>query len=165
MFFNKNLAEKILSLNRYTKKGLAIVTDIFLSIFTLWLAFYFRLEEFVLLKDIGLSPITLTIFLTTLICWTTGLYETLFRHAGLSILSTISLGVTIYGLFFFLIISLYGIKNVPRSIGLIQPVLLFMAIVASRIFIKYFLRYISTSYNQFNNFPISLLRNPITLNI
>ena len=91
MLFNKKFAEKILSLNRYTKKGLTIITDIFICIFTLWLAFYLRLEELVLLKDIGLTPIILIIFSAIPIFWVSGLYRTLFRYSGISILSTISL--------------------------------------------------------------------------
>jgi len=88
--YNKNFSKNIFSLSRISKRGLAIITDIFLCIFTLWLAFYLRLEEFVLLKNIGLTPILLTILLTIPIFWLTGLYRTLFRYAGLSIISTIS---------------------------------------------------------------------------
>jgi FlaA1/EpsC-like NDP-sugar epimerase len=123
---DKNFSEKIFSLHRYSKRGIAITTDIFLCVFTLWLAFYLRLEELVLLKDIGLTPILLTIFLAIPIFWLSGLYRTLFRYSGISILSTISLSVAVYGLIFFSIISLYGIAGVPRSIGVIQPVLLFV---------------------------------------
>ena len=34
-------------------------------------------------------------------------------------------------------ISIYGIQGIPRSIGIIQPILLFLAISATRISIKY----------------------------
>ena len=139
MFFNKKFSEKILSLHRYYKRGIAITIDAFLCVFTFWLAFYLRLEKLVLLKDIGLTPILLTIFLAIPIFWLTGLYRTLFRHAGISILSTISLSVTIYGLIFFSIISLYGITGVPRSTGIIQPVLLFSLLILQRFSIKYIL--------------------------
>ena len=96
LIYNKNFSDKIFSLSRISKRGLAITVDIFLCIFTLWLAFYLRLEEFVLLKDIGPTPILLTILLSVPIFWLTGLYRTLFRYAGLSIFSTISLSVFIY---------------------------------------------------------------------
>src|SRR5210317_1354598 len=137
--FNKNFLDKIFSLHIYTKRGIAITTDIFLCVFTLLLAFYLRLEELVLFKDIGLTPILLTIFLAIPIFWVTGLYRTLFRYSGISILSTISLSVVVYGLIFFSIISLYGITGVPRSIGVIQPVLLFVLLIAERFSLKYLL--------------------------
>ena len=138
-FYNKNFSEKIFSLSRFSKRGIAITTDIFLSIFTLWIAFYLRLEEFVLFKDIGLTPILITILLTIPIFWLTGLYRTLFRYAGLSIFSSISLSVFIYGLIFFSIISIYGVKDTPRSIGVIQPILLYVFVIISRFLTKYLL--------------------------
>ena len=137
--FIKNFSGKIFSLHRYSKRGIAITTDIFLCVFTLWLAFYLRLEELVLLKDIGLTPILLTIFLAIPIFWVNGLYRTLFRYSGISILSTISLSVAVYGLIFFSIISLYGITSVPRSIGVIQPILLFVFLIIKRFSLKYLL--------------------------
>ena len=137
--FNKNFSDKIFSLHRYSKRGIAITTDIFLCVFTLWLAFYLRLEQLVLFKDIGLTPILLTIFLAIPIFWVSGLYRTLFRYSGISILSTISLSVVVYGLIFFSIISLYGITGVPRSIGVIQPVLLFVFLITQRFSLKYLL--------------------------
>ena len=139
MLFSKKFSDKIFSLNRNSKIGIAILTDIFLCIFTLFLAYYLRLEQFILLKDIGLIPIIITILLAIPIFWVIGLYRTLFRYAGVSILSIISLSVFIYGLIFFSIISLYTIKDVPRSIGVIQPMLLFISLVISRFFIKYLL--------------------------
>ena len=131
LFYNKKLSDEIFSFSRFSKRGVAIITDVFLCIFTLWLAFYLRLEELVLLKDIGLTPILLTILITIPIFWITGLYRTLFRYAGLSIFSNISLSVFIYGLIFFSIISIYGVKDVPRSIGVIQPILLYIFVIIS----------------------------------
>ncbi len=143
--FNKIITDRIFSLHRYSKRGIAITTDMFLCVFTLWLAFYLRLEELVLLKDIGLTPILLTIFLAIPIFWLSGLYRTLFRYSGISILSTISLSVTVYGLIFFSIISLYGITNIPRSIGVIQPVLLFVLLITQRFSLKYL---VTGSFNK-----------------
>ena len=137
LIYNKNFSEKIFSLSRISKRGLAIITDIFLCIFTLWLAFYLRLEEFVLFKDIGLTPILLTILLIIPIFWLSGLYKTLFRYAGLSYFFTLSLSVLIYGLIFFSIISIYGVKDIPRSIGVIQPLLLYVFVILSRFSVKY----------------------------
>ena len=137
--YNKYISEKIFSLHRYFKRGIAIITDIFLCLFTLWLAFYLILEEFILLKNIGLTLIFLTIFLAIPIFWVNGLYRTLFRYAGLYILTSISISVAIYGLIFFSIISVYGMTGVPRSIGVIQPVLLYISLLICRFFGKYFL--------------------------
>ena len=137
--YYKKFSDEIFSLSRYLKRGIAITTDVFICVFTLWLAFYLRLEELVLLKDIGSISILLTILLTIPIFWLTGLYRTLFRYAGLYIFYNISLSVFIYGLIFFSVVTIYGVKEVPRSIGLIQPVLLYVFVIISRFLAKYFL--------------------------
>jgi FlaA1/EpsC-like NDP-sugar epimerase len=152
--FSKKFSEILLSLSRYTKRSIAISTDIFLCLFTLWLAFYLRLEEFVLLKNIGITPILLTILLTIPIFWLTGLYTTLFRYAGLSIFSSVSLSVFIYGLIFFSIVSIYGINGVPRSIGVIQPILLYVFLIISRFLAKYLL---TGSFNKSEKEKLNVL--------
>ena len=43
---------------------------------------------------------------------------------------------SVYALLYFAVISIYGIKGIPRSIGIIQPILLFLLISASRVSIK-----------------------------
>ena len=45
----------------------------------------------------------------------------------------------VYGLLYFSIISIFGIKGIPRSIGLLQPILFLFAIVSSRLFAEYVL--------------------------
>ena len=46
----------------------------------------------------------------------------------------------VYGLFYFLIIGVYGIDGVPRSIGVIQPMLLFFSHISLRLAFKYLLK-------------------------
>ena len=41
--------------------------------------------------------------------------------------------------FIFLVVAVYGIQGVPRTIGVLQPMLLFFAIMGSRLGIKYIL--------------------------
>ena len=42
-------------------------------------------------------------------------------------------------MFYFLVIGVYGIKGVPRSICIIQPMLLFFLIISLRLFVKFIL--------------------------
>ena len=136
---NKVISKNIISLNRYTKRAIAFLTDIILCIFTVWLAFFLRLEELILLKDNNLNVVFLSIILAIPIFWFLGLYRTLFRYAGLSILFTITLSIIIYGMLYFSIIGIYGIQGVPRSIGIIQPILLFIGVLCTRFGAKYIL--------------------------
>ena len=135
--YNYQLSRNIFSLNRYTKKSLAILTDIFLCILSFWLAIYLRTEEFIYFKDLNYLALSISCLLAVPIFWIFGLYRTLFRYAGLYIFSTISISVFIYGFVFFLIISIYGVKDVPRSIGVIQPILLYIFVILSRLTTKF----------------------------
>ena len=107
--FNKNISKQLLSLGRYTKITIAITADVLVCVLAVWLAFFIRLEELILLKDISFTPVLLSVVLAIPIFWIFGVYRTLFRYAGLSILNTISLSTFVYGLVYFSIISIYGI--------------------------------------------------------
>ena len=71
--------------------------------------------------------------------WLFGLYRTIFRYTEISIIFTLTASTFVYGLLYFLVIGVYGIQGVPRSIGIIQPMLLFVTIISSRLAVKYLL--------------------------
>jgi FlaA1/EpsC-like NDP-sugar epimerase len=71
------------------------------------------------------------------IFWLLGLYRTIFRYSGLSIMFSASIALLVYGFLYFSVFGIYGVKDIPRSIGILQPMLLFFAIVSSRLFVKY----------------------------
>ena len=73
------------------------------------------------------------------IFWLFGLYRTIFRYTSTSIIFTILSSSAVYGLLYFLIIGVYGISGVPRSVGVLQPMLLFFGVIGSRLAIKYIL--------------------------
>ena len=137
--FNKDISKYIFGLDRYTKRAIAIITDVLVCVITVGLAYDISLEELILLKDINFIPVLLSVFLVIPIFWIFGVYRTLFRYAGLSILNTISISTFVYGLVYFSIISIYGIKDIPRSIGILQPILLFIGVLSSRFLTKYLL--------------------------
>ena len=142
----KILFENTFYLNRYSKRAIAILTDAGLCILCTWLAFTLRLEEFILFKDFNFYPALLSVVLALPIFWMFGLYRTIFRYTELSIILNILTSTSLYGFFYFLIVGVYGISSytrdfalIPRSIGILQPMLLFFAIICSRLLAKYLL--------------------------
>ena len=137
---NKYLEESsnnIISLHRYSKRTIAIITDMALCILCTWLAFVLRLEEIVRLNDFILYSALISIVIAIPIFWFFGLYRTIFRYATISLVSTILASLIIYGLIYFLVIGIYSIHGVPRTIGILQPMILFLAIIGSRLGVKY----------------------------
>ena len=135
----KEVSSSILSLSRYSKQAIAIVTDLALCILCTWLAFFIRLEELISFKDFNFYPAAISVIIAIPIFWLFGIYRTFFRYTSLSIIFTITSSAFVYGLLYFLVIGVYGIQGVPRSIGVLQPILLLFAIISSRLSIKYVL--------------------------
>ena len=124
-------------LPRYAKRALAIILDLGFCILCTWIAFYLRLEQFIKINDITILAVVISISLAIPIFWLSGLYKTMYRFVGPSIILTVAIATFAYGLLYFSIIGIYGIHGIPRSIGIIQPLLLFLAISSSRVVISY----------------------------
>jgi FlaA1/EpsC-like NDP-sugar epimerase len=136
---NKQFLNTLLSLPRYTKRILAIIIDINLCIVCTWLALTLILEEIILLNDSKLYSAIISAIIAIPIFWLFGFYRTIFRYAGVSIIFTLTSSIVVYGIVYFSIIGIYSIQGVPRSIGIIQPMLLFFSLLGSRLVIKYIL--------------------------
>ena len=130
-------SESIINLPRYAKRIIAIIIDLGLCILCTWLAFYLRLEQFIKINDTTILAVLISISLAIPIFWLADLYKAMVRFAGASIILTVAVATFAYSLLYFAIIGIYGIQDIPRSIGILQPVLLFLAISSSRIVIKY----------------------------
>ena len=79
----KDIPSSIVSLNRYSKRSIAIVTDLGLCILCTWLAFFIRLEELILFKDFNFYPALLSVIIAIPILWLFGIYRTFFRYTNL----------------------------------------------------------------------------------
>ena len=142
----KKLFNNILSLDRYTKRSIAIITDASLCVLCTWIAFSVRsvywleikpsLVESVLFEDFNFNSIIISVMIAIPVFWICGLYRTIFRYTGFSILFTILLSSLIYGVVYFFV-AVYVIEIVPRPIGFVQPFVLFFAILSSRLVVKY----------------------------
>ena len=146
----KEFSNSIISLPRYSKRTIAVLTDASLCILCTWLAYIIRLEELILFKDFNFTPALLSVIIAMPIFWLFGFYRTIFRYTGLSIIFTILVSTFIYGLLYFLVFGVYGISGVPRSIGILQPMLLFFLIILSRLGIKYILSINISDTKTFN---------------
>ena len=129
--------KSILNLPRFAKKITVIIVDFSLCILCTWLAFYLRLDQFISIQGAALTAAIVSVSLALPIFWLLGLYRTIFRYSGLSIMFSVSIALLVYGLLYFLVFGVYGVVGIPRSIGILQPMLLFFAVVSSRLSVKY----------------------------
>ena len=135
--FNKNILKILLDLPRFFKKILALFCDLILCLICVIVAFYLRLDQIVPLRGPALTAAWASVCLALPVFWLSGFYRTIFRYSGLNIILSLSTAILVYGGLYFIVFTLYGIQDVPRSIGIIQPMLLFFAVASSRLFIKF----------------------------
>ena len=136
MYISEKVLKDVINLPRYLKIIIAIILDIGICAACTWIAFYLRLEEFIKISDAFVISVLISIGLAIPVFWSLGLYKSMFRFEGLTIVVPMAVATLIYGFFYFAIISIYGIQGIPRSIGVIQPLLLFFGITGSRVIIK-----------------------------
>jgi FlaA1/EpsC-like NDP-sugar epimerase len=132
--------------------------DVIICAFSVWLAFGLRLDQWshfqgqqwiVLLAAIGFSfPLFISF----------GLYRAIFRYVGSAALASMARVFIIYTGLFFCTFTLLGVDDVPRSIGVIQPILLFIGIGTSRYFVRYWLGSINNVQKSFHRAqPVALI--------
>lgn len=127
-----SLAINALSLPRSIKRGVVLVLDTTICLLTVWLAFYLRLGEFYPLTNAPFLPALISVVLALPIFIKSGLYRAIFRYSGLPAMVAVVRALLLYGIVYAGIFTFYGVEGVPRTIGIIQPILLLLLVGASR---------------------------------
>lgn len=132
----RRLADLTLTLPRVLKRIIVLAVDASLCVLTVWLAFYLRLDQWIALSDhsafrpliaaLGSVALALPVFIVF------GLYRSIFRHSGPASLVAVLRAGAVYALLYAAAFTAIGIPGIPRSVGVIQPVLLIIAVAASR---------------------------------
>ena len=139
------LATPTLSMPRLAKRFIALALDLSLCILTVWIAYYLRLGELIsftgqsdwaqgaVLASLASIGLAIPIFILS------GLYRAIFRYSGWPALLAVAQAIGIYGLLYVILFTVIGVQDVPRTIGIIQPILLLLFVGASRAFVRIWL--------------------------
>jgi len=132
------LAVPVLAMPRVAKRIVVILLDVSLCVLTVWLAYYLRLGEFISFSGsnewaegaVWAGAVSIGIALPIFVV--SGLYRAIFRYSGWPAMLAVARAVGVYGLLYASIFTAIGAAGVPRTVGLIQPILLLLLVGASR---------------------------------
>ncbi len=133
------LTDCLLMLPRPLKRALALGADAFICAITVWVAFNLRLESWTAWSPahftafVGAVAFALPLFIVF------GLYRAIFRYAGLPALMTVLKAVAFYAVLYCVAFAVVGVPGVPRTVGVLQPLLLLLGVTLSRAFVRYWL--------------------------
>jgi FlaA1/EpsC-like NDP-sugar epimerase len=134
-----SVTDFLLLLPRPFKRSLALGADALMCAITVWMAFNLRLETWTSWSPAhftafaGAAAFALPLFIVF------GLYRAIFRYAGLPALMTVLKAVSIYAVMYGFVFTLVSVPGVPRSVGLLQPLLFLLSVTLSRAFVRYWL--------------------------
>ncbi len=131
--------DPVLALPRRVKRGCAYALDAALCVLTVWIAFSLRTGDWVQLSGYGWPAALASIVLALPIFMAFGVYKSVFRWVGWDALLAMAQAVILYGVIYASVFTAFAVPGVPRTIGVIQPILLLIAMIGTRATVSYWL--------------------------
>ncbi|MEF9996696.1 MAG: polysaccharide biosynthesis protein, partial [Burkholderiaceae bacterium] len=130
---------RLLALPRRSKQLVVIAGDILAAWLAMWLAFTLRLEvwHWPTAQQFWIYAAAPLIFVPIFIRF--GLYRAIFRYTGLAALQTLLKAALVYGGLLLALVLYTFPSGVPRSIGVLQPIVFFLLISNIRAWARFWL--------------------------
>ncbi len=129
----------VLAWSRSAKRLFVVALDVCLSLVSTWLAYSLRLEELNWPVDAQWWVYGLTPLLSIPIFVRFGLYRAIFRYTGQAALLATAKATVVYGAMLSALLLWAQWTGVPRSLGVLQPLIFFLLVGASRAFARFWL--------------------------
>lgn len=133
------MKSQLISLSRLGKQVIVLLVDSFSILLAVWVAYSLRLDRLHVPKDSEFLVYLLPLVIAIPIFVRMGLYRAVFRYAGQHALWTIARAIFFYGLIFFTLIIFWDDLSlpkdeavIPKSLGVLQPIILLVLIILSR---------------------------------
>ena len=133
------MQERVLNLSRTAKRSVVVAMDIVLACIATWLAFTLRLDALHVPTGAQWWVYFLAPALAIPIFTRWGLYRAIFRYTGQAALNTMAKAVGVYTLTLVAILLWQRWPGVPRSLGILQPLIFLLLAGASRALARFWL--------------------------
>jgi len=129
MFMKNN----ILNLPRWLKQLVVMLADILCVLLATWLAYSLRLEEWHGFIPQQKFAYIAAVLLAIPVFIKFGVYKTVLRFAGAHSIVMMGKAIAIYGILYFTAIFMLASPYIYRSIGIVQPIILFILMAGCRV--------------------------------
>lgn len=130
---NLNPIETILSLPRAGKRSLVAAADVVAALLAVKIAFYLRLDAWLPFGLRQWATAVAAAFLVLGIFAACGVYRVIHRHVGAATVKSLGTAMLAYAATFATIFTLVGFAGTPRTVGIIQPLILLVFAFALRL--------------------------------
>jgi len=134
------MQSKVLGWSRSTKRLVVVALDICLAMLATWLAYCLRLDTLhwpVVAQQWWVYGLTSLLFVPIFVRF--GLYRAIFRYTGQAALLATAKATAMYAGLLLALLMWVQWPGVPRSLGILQPLVFFLLVVASRAFARFWL--------------------------
>ncbi len=152
----QDVARLLLTMPRPVKRAVAILVDMMNCALAMLIGLYLRLG----FLPMPTRPLVLATLVSISLCvfvfWSFQVYRSLLRHLGAASIAVLASAIVLYAVPFAGLFTFYGFAGVPRTLGLLQPTILFLLVVGSRAAAVSLLQLLSRSANVLDN-PTNVL--------
>ncbi len=142
------MQSRILVWPRTVKLAVVIAVDVVLALLSTWLAFTLRLDELHSPSGAqwwvyGLAPLlAIPVFIKF------GLYRAIFRYTGQAALKATGQAVVVFGMILVVVLFWRQWPGVPRSLGVLQPLIFLLLVGSSRAVARFWLASLGGGHRQ-----------------
>lgn len=135
--FHQSILHRASRLSRASKRAIVGLNDAVLAVVASIIAYSLRLGVWVLSDQAVLILIVLALAIFPPVFIANRVYSAIFRYAGRGMMTTIMRAGVIYGVIYCAIIVAASFDGVPRTAGVIQPIVFIGLIFISRLAFRY----------------------------
>ncbi|WP_372826904.1 polysaccharide biosynthesis protein [Polaromonas sp.] len=133
------MRSQVLGWSRWTKWLLVMVLDTVMAVVSMWMAFSLRLDTPHWPSGMQWVAYALAPALAIPVFIKFGLYRAIFRYTGLAALVATAQAIAVYGVSLFALLQWQQWPGIPRTVGLLQPLMFLVLVGVSRASARFWL--------------------------
>lgn len=131
------IIEHVTRLPRIWKRTVVVATDSALCVVSVIIGYSLRIGLWQLWSGAIAKTVAVALVLMLITFVANGVYRAIFRYAGRGMMRTLLRAGATYAAAMMAVVTFYSLDGVPRTLGMIQPIILLGLIMVSRIVARY----------------------------